>query len=122
MIVLIHLLVKLYLCQICLIIYKMYLQENEMINPALNKPLSCIIISGDDQTPDPQQSGRVKVLCPSIHDVRNFDVDSLPWSQLGTNSQDNGHLSFNRPPPPGTLCIAEMVSNAGHFVKEQTKV
>ena len=71
------------------------------INSLEGKFIPGIIVGGGDSKPDPLKAGRVQVapltLSPRI------DVSTLPWCQLSSSPKE-GFMSFDRPPPHGTLC------------------
>lgn len=71
------------------------------INSKDGKTVIGWIVAGDDNKPDPQGGGRVKILTASDHP--ETPVDQLPWSQIGAQPSNIGGSSFNRPPQLGTL-------------------
>lgn len=87
-----------------------------MYNPLIGRTLTGIIVGGDDNDPDPQQMGRVKVLFPQVQNPDNFDFSTLQWVQLSSNPQHNGHYAFNRPADQGTVVSGEIINNAGHVL------
>lgn len=58
-------------------------------------------VAGDDNKPDPQGSGRIKVR--TVNDHPDTPIDDLPWVQIGSQPGNIGGLSFNRPPQLGSL-------------------
>ena len=59
------------------------------------------VVAGDDNSPDPQGLGRVKILNPSSHP--SVKIEDLPWSQVTSPASGTGTNSFNRPPPMGSV-------------------
>lgn len=59
------------------------------------------IVAGDDNTPDPQASGRVKFMTAFHHP--DTPIDQLPWSQIAAQPGNVGGLSFHRPPQLGSM-------------------
>ena len=54
---------------------------------------------------DDQEQGRCKIAIPSTMGP-NLDISKLPWSQMASQSDDQGSLTFNRPPQVGSLVMA----------------
>ena len=59
------------------------------------------VVAGDDNSPDPQGLGRVKILTASNHP--DTDVSKLPWSQVTSPASGTGPVSVNRPPAMGSV-------------------
>ncbi|MEX0596050.1 MAG: hypothetical protein WD512_06070, partial [Candidatus Paceibacterota bacterium] len=72
------------------------------INKTEGRSYVGVIVAGGDQNPDPEKMGRVKVSVPQLHSP-NMDINSLPWIQLGSSANDDGALTFDRPPQEGTM-------------------
>ena len=71
------------------------------INSTEGRTMIGFIVQGDDNSPDPQGLGRVKILTASNHP--DTDPSKLPWSQVTSPASGSGPNAFNRPPPMGSV-------------------
>lgn len=60
-----------------------------------------MVVCGGDDCPDPQGAGRVKILTALMHP--DTPIDKLPWSQVASQAGNFGGMSFNGPPPVGSI-------------------
>lgn len=80
-----------------------------------NQQFIGIVCGGDDNDPDPQKLGRVKILVPQLHG-KDFDPKKAPWCQLTAPASDSGVNTFQRPPQQGTVVRVTQKSDSGHFI------
>lgn len=71
------------------------------LNSTEGRTIIGFVVQGDDNSPDPQGLGRVKILTASNHP--DTDVSKLPWSQVTSPASGSGPNAFNRPPPMGSV-------------------